>query len=124
MSYKHEAQQISVPTDAVFLANKDANRTLQTLVHAKPVYSLGAFLQTIEILGEDSPSFSVKKTRSFPTGKFEFIDNANPDNTFHLVSNFLGSKYHLVKEGITYLTVSFQVGCGHFSRQLDIFILR
>jgi hypothetical protein len=78
----------------------------------------------VEILGNDQPSFSVKKIRSFPTGKFALIDNVNPDNSSELTSNFIGTKYHLVKGGVTHLTISFKAGCGNICRHLDIFTLR
>lgn len=78
----------------------------------------------MEILGNDQSPFSVKKIRSFPTGKFTIINNANPDKSFELISNFFGTKYHLVKEGVTHLTISFKAGCGNICRHLDIFTLR
>jgi hypothetical protein len=113
-----------VPTEAVFLPNQGEKRTMETVSHFRPVYCLGAFLQTVECLGEESPSFSVKKVGGFPWSKYEIVDSVNPANIFKLVSNFIGSKYHLTKDGITYLTVVFRVGCGNTCRHTDIFMLR
>ena len=124
VNYKHDTHQITVPNNAVFLPNNGKKRTVQHISHFKPVYRLGTFLQTIECLGEESPSFSVKKNGSFPSSKFEIVDNANAANIFKLSSNFIGSKYHLTKDGITYLTVAFRIGCGNSCRHTDIFMLK
>jgi hypothetical protein len=77
------------------------------VVHIRPKYWLGSFLQGIELVGDDSSSFSVEKVRSFPGSKYEIIDKARENATFELSSNFLGSKYHLTKDGITHLTITF-----------------
>ena len=97
---------------------------METVSHFRLVYSLGAFLQTVECLGEKSPSFSVKKVGSFPWSKYEIVDSANPANIFKLGSNFIGSKYHLTKDGIAFLNVFFRVGCGNTCRHMHIFTLR
>lgn len=120
---KHDSKQIKVVSDSVFLPQKDKKETMATVIRVKPVYWLGSFLQTVQVVGDES-SFSVKKVRSFPGSRYELTDHTKESGTFQLTSNFVGSKYQLTKDGITYLTMTFEVGCGSKCRGFNIFTLR
>lgn len=77
----------------------------------------------MDIIGNEY-SLVVKKISSFPYSKYHILDKSKEESCFEVSSNFIGSKYNLRKEGITYLTMVFNVGCASKCRSYTIYSLR